>query len=178
MTRRVTLREAARVLGISKEAVRKRVKWETLAHEKGEDGQVYVYLPDGNVYLPDGGDVEVDDGGDVRPEGGDRDPRDRDHGHPDHGRPDARDELVHELRGRVEDLRQQLDAERAANRENRRLLAAALERIPAIEAPREPRERHETPSGGPNRGEPRPAKTDAQEGAERRPSWWRRWFGG
>ena len=41
---------------------------------------------------------------------------------------DAKDETIHVLR-------EQLEAERAANRENRRLLAAALERIPAIEAP-------------------------------------------
>jgi hypothetical protein len=43
-TRRVTLTEAAQVLGISKEAVRKRVQRGTLPSDVGEDGRRYVYL--------------------------------------------------------------------------------------------------------------------------------------
>ena len=40
----MTLREAADVLGVSKEAVRKRVIRGTLSSEKDADGKVYVYL--------------------------------------------------------------------------------------------------------------------------------------
>jgi hypothetical protein len=36
--------EAAEVLGVTIEAVRGRIKRDTLAHEKGEDGTVYVLL--------------------------------------------------------------------------------------------------------------------------------------
>src|SRR5829696_3717235 len=43
-TRRVTLKEAADILGVSKEAVRKRVIRGTLRSEKAPDGRVYVYL--------------------------------------------------------------------------------------------------------------------------------------
>ena len=43
--------------------------------------------------------------------------------------------LVESLQDQVKYLREQLDAEREATRENRRLLAAALERIPELEAP-------------------------------------------
>jgi hypothetical protein len=43
------------------------------------------------------------------------------------------------MHSRIESLEVQLTQEREANRENRRLLAAALERIPAIESP-EPRD--------------------------------------
>jgi hypothetical protein len=57
--------------------------------------------------------------------------------HPTEQGPDA---LTLELRARVESLERQLEQEREANRENRRLLAAALERIPAIEAPADERE--------------------------------------
>jgi hypothetical protein len=46
-TRRVTLREAADILGVSKEAVRKRVIRGTLPSETGEDGRRYVYLEAG-----------------------------------------------------------------------------------------------------------------------------------
>jgi exopolyphosphatase/pppGpp-phosphohydrolase len=41
---RLTIQEAARRLGISEGAVRKRVNRGTLLHEKEEDGRVYVYL--------------------------------------------------------------------------------------------------------------------------------------
>lgn len=65
-------------------------------------------------------------------------------------------------------LRDQLEAERQAHAEARRLLMAALERIPPqLEAPQEGRE-----SPGPT-----DTSTGAQEGTQRR-SWWRRMFGG
>ena len=46
-TRRVTLREAADILGVSKEAVRKRVLRGTLPSDTGEDGRRYVYVDEG-----------------------------------------------------------------------------------------------------------------------------------
>jgi AcrR family transcriptional regulator len=41
---RLTIQEAARALGISEGAVRKRVTRRTLKHEKEQDGRIYVYL--------------------------------------------------------------------------------------------------------------------------------------
>jgi hypothetical protein len=41
---RLTIQEAARRLGISEGAVRKRVTRKTLRHDKDDDGRVYVYL--------------------------------------------------------------------------------------------------------------------------------------
>jgi hypothetical protein len=110
-TRRVTLRQAAEILGVSKEAVRKRVIRGTLRSETGEEGRRYVY---------------VDTGGDESATG-------------------EGDALISEMRGRIEDLREQLQVERQAHAEARRLLAAALERIPPqleapTETPPEPRE--------------------------------------
>ena len=46
-TRRVTMREAADLLGVSKEAIRKRVVRGTLPSEVGEDGRRYVYIEAG-----------------------------------------------------------------------------------------------------------------------------------
>ena len=43
-TRRMTMREAADLLGVSKEAIRKRVVRGTLSSEMGEDGRRYVYV--------------------------------------------------------------------------------------------------------------------------------------
>jgi hypothetical protein len=91
-------------------------------------------------------------------------------------------------------LRQQLEQEREANRENRRLLAAALERIPAIEAPQEatgdPERAEEEPYGTHAPPKPEaPISDEAEPGAPygtsreeaeaslHRRSWWQRWFG-
>ena len=52
---RLTIQEAARRLGVSEGAVRKRVARGTLEHDKEDDGRVYVYL--------DGGVDDVQDGG-------------------------------------------------------------------------------------------------------------------
>jgi excisionase family DNA binding protein len=52
---RLTIQEAARRLGVSEGAVRKRVTRGTLEHHKDEDGRVYVYLDDGV-------DTRVDEG--------------------------------------------------------------------------------------------------------------------
>ena len=87
----------------------------------------------------------------------------------DQARSDA-EALTSEMRGRIEDLKEQLALEREAHAEARRLLAAALERIPAVEPPESP----ETPS------EPVPgtsAPPEAETPTEIRP-WWRRVFGG
>jgi len=74
--------------------------------------------------------------------------------------------LTGDLRDQVAYLRGQLDAEREANRENRRIIAALTSRIPALEAPQEaldagPPEENDMLSA-PQQPEPR--------------SWWRRIF--
>ena len=85
------------------------------------------------------------------------------------------DELIAELRDRVRSLDAQLDQERQAHAEARRIIAGLVERIPAIEAPEgETRESPETVEAEPERGEPRPDAPGAQEGAQR--PWWRRVF--
>jgi hypothetical protein len=57
---RVTIQEAARRLGISEGAVRKRVTRGTLEHAKERDGRVYVYLDRGVQRVDDGQDTGVD----------------------------------------------------------------------------------------------------------------------
>src|SRR5918992_387828 len=55
---RLTIQEAARRLGISEGAVRKRVTRKTLEHDKEDDGRVYVYLDTGDRRGVDGGQDE------------------------------------------------------------------------------------------------------------------------
>ena len=152
-TRGLTLREAAEVLGISKEAARKRVRRGSLPSAKGADGRVYVYLPAGGDAGADAspGDGEAQD---PVPRGGDL---------------DLRDHLIAELRAEVEAWREE-------SRRKDHIIAGLVERVPALEAPRGERDGPESAAGDPDRSEPRPATGGAQEAAERR-SWWQRWFG-
>src|SRR5215210_6310812 len=55
---RLTIQEAARRLGISEGAVRKRVARDSLKHDKEEDGRVYVYLDERGRRGVDGGQDE------------------------------------------------------------------------------------------------------------------------
>ena len=72
---------------------------------------------------------------------------------------------------------EQLEAERQAHSEARRLLMAALERIPPqLEAPSEPRESPQTVEEEPERAHTAPADYGRVSGAVQRP-WWRRVFG-
>jgi hypothetical protein len=78
-------------------------------------------------------------------------------------------------------LTEQLQAERQAHAEARRLLAAALERIPPqLEAPQEEPlgGAPETAAEGREGEQPRSGTAGSQEGAEPPRSWWRRMFGG
>jgi hypothetical protein len=84
-----------------------------------------------------------------------------------------RTELVDELRARVAFLEAELKIRTEENRRKDHLLAAALERIPAIEPPSETRESPESPGPSPT---PTEAPEEAQEGVQR--PWWRRWLGG
>jgi hypothetical protein len=144
---RVTQREAAERLGISVEAIRKRVKRGTLRSDKGGDGRRYVYL-----------DTDQDAGG---------------------SQPDSL-ALTSELRDRLHYVEQQLELERQAHAEARRLLMAALERIPPqIEAPSDTDSPSRSPDASGEGPQPRPGTqgpAEAETTAVQRP-WWRRWFG-
>ena len=100
-------------MGVTVDAIRKRISRGTIPHERGEDGRVWVLL---DTRRP-----QSDSGA-----------------------------LISEMRDRIASLERQLAQERQANSEHRRLLAAALERIPPqSEAPQEARESPErsTPTG-------------------------------
>jgi hypothetical protein len=162
---RINVQEAARRLGISEGAVRQRISRGTLEYEKSDDGRIYVLL-------------------------------DSTHGEQTGVYTDSASEqeaakVVEILEAQNEFLRHQLEQEREANRENRRLLAAALERIPELEAPSEPQRSSETASEGAGRGTPSgppewsvghegetygTSPQEAENSLHRR-SWWRRFFG-
>ena len=168
-TRRVDLKEAAVELGITSEAVRRRAKRGSLPSETGDDGRLYVWLPD----VSDAGPHGVSDSGSH--DG----PHDGPHGVSDNGSHGGGDQDDHRhlhgaLLERFEDenefLRRELERlHRELERKDAILLTMA-QRIPELEAPQEA---SETP----------PRRSEAKEGEERvqddgeHLSWWRRLFG-
>ncbi len=160
-SRRVDLTTAAAMLGISSDAVRKRAKRGTLAHERGPDGKLYVWVDAGES---DGHPVEKSRPGRGRETDGDANR--------------LADELLEELRDRVRSLEHQLDAERQAHAETRRI-AAMLAQHPALKPSPEPRDTPETVGESAGGGEGQDVRAEPQTATEtaRRP-WWVRWFGG
>jgi transposase-like protein len=144
---RLTLRQAAARFGVSESAIRKRVERRTLRSDKGSDGRRYVYLDTG-------ADAVADKGADTSATG-------------------ERDALISELRAHNDTLREQLDAERQAHAEARRIIAGLVERIPALEQPSDPTGASEPPPEADHRGT---GSVDAEEDRQR--PWWRRWLGG
>lgn len=152
--------------------MRKRVARGTVTHERDEDGRVWVYLDQGYARRgaerqehgqPGGQDISGDQAGRGQPDGQDA------------GERAENDRYMQSLEEQISYLRDQLDQERAANRENRRLLAAALERIPELEGPSEatrPQEDQQPRSEGHTNPESSQASTEPRRG------WLKRWLGG
>jgi hypothetical protein len=150
---RYTVPQAADILGISQGAVRNRLSRGTLRSVR-DSGTVYVLLPPD---MPRDAKRDVTDT-----------PRDM-------SQSDS-PALTSELRDRLRYVEGQLEAERQAHAEARRLLMAALERIPPqLEAPSETRESSEAVEEERERAEPRVATGGDQEGTQR--PWWRRIWG-
>jgi predicted DNA-binding transcriptional regulator AlpA len=172
----LSVAEAAEALGITQAAIYKRIQRGTIPHDKDSEGHVFVYL--------DTSDIQADESMNVSTDMSDR------------------DELIAELRSHNAHLRQEVEDWKEEARRKDHLLAAALERIPAIEsAPPdtpssspspEPRESPVSDEEGPPYGT---APQDAEESLhhvpygeaspgwrgdteEPRVPWWRRWFGG
>jgi hypothetical protein len=146
--RKLSVSEAADALGVTVDAIRSRVKRETIDHVR-EGGRVWVLL--GTDQDRPGHD-QVDD------------------------RPGESTTLISQMQGRIDSLERQLEEANERDRENRRIIAALTSRIPAIEAPPDTPGSPETGEDQQGRGEARPDAPGPQEGA-RRP-WWRRLFEG
>ena len=141
---RVTVADAALLLGISEDAVRSRLRRGTLRRETGGDGTVFVVLgtdrPASNQRPTD--DRLTNQQNDRQTAGQPID------GHVDRrgGSETYRDELVEALRDEVAHLRDQLDRERDASAELRRIVAGLVQRVPELEAAPEPRNAPKTAS--------------------------------
>ena len=144
--RRLSVSEAAAALGVTVDAVRSCVKRGTIAHVR-ESGRVYVLL----------GADESRPGYGQGADQGTRESEDR----------------TAEL---IATLREQLQAERQAHGEARRIIAGLVERIQQLEAAPEASEAAEAADEQQGRGQPHSDAPGAPEAVQR--PWWRRVFGG
>jgi hypothetical protein len=158
--RRVDLKDAAELLDTTSEAIRKRAKRGSIPSEVGDDGKLYVWVDervDGEAHRVDdrvdNSDIRVDSQVDEH----------------------HKDLLLEHMGSEIDHLREQLREERDANRENRRIIAGLVQRVPELEPAREaspePRESPVTPSEQQDSG----TTSGGDKEAEKR-SWWRRVF--
>jgi hypothetical protein len=166
----VTVADAAILLGISEDAVRSRLRRGTLRRETGKDGTVFVVL---------GTDRQASNQRPTNDRSTDQQndqPRtnqatdDTDAGGSDH----YRDELLEVLRDEVSHLRDQLDRERDASAELRRIVAGLVQRVPELEGAPEAARSPESVYEDSDRGDVPP---EPQEPSQRR-SWLYRFFFG
>ena len=155
--RRVTVLEAAKLLSITPDAVRARLRRGTMRKERGEDGTLLVVL-------------EGHDGDTTATEQPTEQPTVA---------------YINTLKSRIEllerelgDWKEQLKEEREANRENRRIIAGLVQRVPELEPAREAApEPRESPVTAPEESDNGRVGAEAQKPSEQR-SWLRRFFFG
>ncbi len=153
------VKDAAEELGISSDAVRKRVARGTLRSAKREDGGVRVWL-----------DAVDDRRDDDQPTGG------TEAGHRLDELVEAKEEALRDLRDQLEHMRRESERKDAIIMQMAQANASLTQRIPELEAPGEERDATEMASPRSDGGT---APENAQEPVQRpeRSSWWRRFFG-
>src|SRR5215210_2521348 len=151
---RLSVSQAAEVLGVTQAAIYKRIQRGTVAHDKDSEGHVFIYL--------DASDIPPDkymDEPDMSTDGS----MDRSNGA----------ELIAELRTHNEHLRQEVEAWREEARRKDAILMTMAQRIPELEAAQEPRDGPLRASEEADKGT---APSEQQESSQRR-SWWRAFLG-
>ena len=143
---RVTVPDAALLLGLSEDAVRSRLRRGTLRRETGRDGTVFVVLGTDRPasYQRPTDNRSTNQQNDRQTAGQSIDSHVDSRG----GSETYRDELVEALRDELAHLRDQLDRERDASAELRRIVAGLVQRVPELEAAPEPRNAPKTASEG------------------------------
>ncbi len=148
------VKQAAEELGISSDAVRKRIARGTLRSGKGEDGSVRVWL--------DG----VDEGRDSdQPNGWTGAERRLD------DLLDAKDDALRDLRDQLEHMRRESERKDAIIMQMAQANAALAARVPELEAPQQTTGASETASESAANGGAAPSEPDKHR------SWWRKFFG-
>jgi hypothetical protein len=134
---RLTVAEAADALGISQDAVRKRIARRTISHDRDESGRVYVYLSPSETVHKTGQAAMWDAASKT-----------------------VQDSYIRNLEDQISFLRHELERKDA-------ILLNLTERIPQLEAPSEATEARESPESPGSSDTSAEAPAEAQEGAQR-----------
>jgi predicted DNA-binding protein YlxM (UPF0122 family) len=156
---RLSVMEAAEALGVTRDAIHKRIRRGTIEYEKGEDGRFYVYV-DTSTSRVDQSAYESKDESKV----------------------EVLERLIEGQQDRIAFLERELERRGDETVRLHQIVAGLTQanaqlaaRVPELEAPQEAAEAAETVEEEPEREEPRPETPGTPEGA-RRP-WWRRLWG-
>ena len=152
---RASVYEAADLLGVTVDAIRKRIQRGTIPHQRDEDGRVWVLL-DTASNLQDATTSRVPDVAE--------------YAYP----VEVRDELVVSLKDQVEYLRQVIGARDLELQRKDSIIAALTQRIPELEPPKEA---SPEPQGSHADATEEFSDHEAPPKEEQR-SWWRRFFFG
>ena len=152
---RLSIMEAAEALGVTRDAIHKRIKRGSLEYEKGEDGRLYVYVDTSTSGL----DKSVDES-------------------KDESKAEVLERLIESQQDRITFLEQELERRgdetarlhqiiAGLTQANAQLLASS--RVPELEAPREPRESPEGAAGPASTEEAPPAVPGGADASKARP---------
>ena len=154
---RLSVAEAAAALGVTRDAIHKRIRRGSVEYEKGEDGRFYVYVDTSTSGLDESADKSKDK-----------------------SKVEVLERLIEGQQERIAFLEREM-RRRGDETERLHQIVAGLAQanaeqartIRAIEAPAssETTEDAETVEEAPERAEPRPAPADPQAGPHRRPLW-------
>ena len=147
---RITVAEAAERLGVSQDAVRKRIARGTIRHDRGQDGRIFVYL-----------DVFERASKTVQDEPSEERPKTVQDG--------EQDKYTRSLEDQIQFLRQELERKDT-------IIMSLTQRIPELEASPAPRNAPE-PVTETTEGPTTPSDRSSGETGVQRRSWWRRFFG-
>jgi hypothetical protein len=144
---RLSVMEAAEVLGVTRDAIHKRIKRGSLEYEKGEDGRLYVYVDTSTSGL----DESVDES-------------------KDEFKAEVLERLIESQQDRIAFLEQELERRGDETTRLHQIVAGLtqanaqlLSCVPELEAPLEPRESPEDEAGP---GSTEEAPPDVPEGAD------------
>ena len=144
----LTVSQAAGKLGVTQDAIRKRIARGTIRHDKDSKGRIFVYLD-----TSEGASKTVQDEG---------------HDESFKTKQDAdQDKYTRSLEDQIDFLRRELERKDT-------IIMSLTQRIPELEAPLKPSRDSQTASEAPATGDDIP--TESQEPSKQR-SWWRAFFG-
>ena len=148
---RLTVAQAADRLGITQDAVRKRIARGTIRHDKDHEGRIFVYLDtferESKTNQDDGQDREPKTVSDI-----------------------GQDKYTRSLEDQIGFLRQELERKDT-------IIMSLTQRIPELEATTEQREGHVTASEEPYNTHAPPTPEYPVSETQRKRSWWRRFLG-